>query len=595
MADSADFNNSAQYVNFNVTNLDRDAFIFHKYNLNLSYDGIRLKWNNTFKELQEFFQNTVGLNGKWISPGGSSKRYIDADFDLIANWYSGKQNSLLFQGKDGSLLREFLINLFTQAAVLNCPDKTQSQLDNIDIESRSPSTSFVEGICDYTNDVDTPKVKKDAISVADVSSIEELEHFIDNSYQNMSVLNTDYYVLKSTPLRLNSNNISSAIEMRVSKIENRIECEMEKLLARISEQDQIIDVNKQEVHRLSSENLHLKSRILNLEEMIISQDKISNEKASVEMSNKNECIIIENECTLIDDHIYNNPGSDITIQAVKPNRAISEVVSQNEENYLNTDSVHINNSLEDSCLTVQSTSVNDTNNIAYEVNVCTEGVTYNINNNCHNNKCKINEVEQIEHNTNNKTNKTKTPGDESNDPQCNLNFHLESLPQLSLGNLPLIETFKPDSNRKKKEISLKERNSTKSQVADQVDEVTNQLSINTSQSINSNLNLNCVKEVKTHKQVHVKSKNVIQDMSGDQVSDLTRQLPRNNLVNASDCDSDHRRYNIPVRITHRPNNGHLSRRSTRRRKYFFRRGAKRHRPPGWPEFLELVKQITTTV
>ena len=63
MAESADFNNSAQYVNFNVTNLDRDAFIFHKYNLNLSYDGIRLKWNNSFKELQEFFQNTVGLNG----------------------------------------------------------------------------------------------------------------------------------------------------------------------------------------------------------------------------------------------------------------------------------------------------------------------------------------------------------------------------------------------------------------------------------------------------------------------------------------------------------------------------------------------------
>ena len=50
MAESADFNNSAQYVNFNVTNLDRDAFIFHKYNLNLSYDGIRLKWNNTCKK-----------------------------------------------------------------------------------------------------------------------------------------------------------------------------------------------------------------------------------------------------------------------------------------------------------------------------------------------------------------------------------------------------------------------------------------------------------------------------------------------------------------------------------------------------------------
>ena len=199
MAESADFNNYAQYVNFNVTNLDRDAFKFHKYNLNLSYDGIRLKWNSTHKELLEFIQNTVGLNGKWISPGGSSKRNIDADFDLIANWYPGKQNSLLFQGKDGSLLREFLINLFTQVAVLNCPDKNQSQPDNIDMVGRSLLTSFVESICDYTNDVDTPKAKKDAISVVDVSSIEELEYFVDNLYQNMSVLNTDHYVLESTP------------------------------------------------------------------------------------------------------------------------------------------------------------------------------------------------------------------------------------------------------------------------------------------------------------------------------------------------------------------------------------------------------------
>ena len=45
MADSAVLNDSAQYVNFNVANLDLDTFILHKYNLNLLYDGIRLKWN----------------------------------------------------------------------------------------------------------------------------------------------------------------------------------------------------------------------------------------------------------------------------------------------------------------------------------------------------------------------------------------------------------------------------------------------------------------------------------------------------------------------------------------------------------------------
>ena len=142
-------NSSAQYINFNVGNLDHDAFILHKYNLNLSYDGIGLKWSNAFEEFQRFFRNTAGLSSKWISPSGNSKRYIDNDFDLIANWYRGKQNSLLFQGRDGSLLKEFSINLFTQASVLNRPDnETQSPADNVDIiENRSLSTVQVIGNC----------------------------------------------------------------------------------------------------------------------------------------------------------------------------------------------------------------------------------------------------------------------------------------------------------------------------------------------------------------------------------------------------------------------------------------------------------------
>ena len=45
--------------------------------------------------------------------------------------------------------------------------------------------------------------------------------------------------------------------------------------------------------------------------------------------------ITENECTLTDDHIYNNFGFKTTIQAVKLDKAISEVVVQNE--YLNID------------------------------------------------------------------------------------------------------------------------------------------------------------------------------------------------------------------------------------------------------------------
>lgn len=80
-----------------------------------------------------------------------------------------------------------------------------------------------------------------------------------------------------------------------------------------------------------------------------------------------------------------------------------------EENSLKANcTISVNNSLDDSCLIVHST--NDTNNLACDTNVCTEGANYNINNNCYNNKCKTNEVEPIEHKTNNKTNKAKTLG-----------------------------------------------------------------------------------------------------------------------------------------------------------------------------------------
>ena len=68
------------------------------------------------------------------------------------------------------------------------------------------------------NDVDIPKAKEVVISVADVSSIEELEDFIDNPFQNISVLpcaiNTNQDFLKSTPLRLNIDNDSSTVDTK---------------------------------------------------------------------------------------------------------------------------------------------------------------------------------------------------------------------------------------------------------------------------------------------------------------------------------------------------------------------------------------------
>ena len=77
----------------------------------LVHDGNKLKWVKDFDSLQNFVENTVGLTGKWRSPGGKAKNFNSSNADLSATWYPGKQNSLLFQGKDGELFKNYLLRL----------------------------------------------------------------------------------------------------------------------------------------------------------------------------------------------------------------------------------------------------------------------------------------------------------------------------------------------------------------------------------------------------------------------------------------------------------------------------------------------------
>ena len=75
----------------------------------LSYNGKQFRWANDFESLMNFIQ-TIGINGKWSSPGGKSKKFVSSDLDLIVTWYYGKQGSLLFRGEHADIVRKFLIN-----------------------------------------------------------------------------------------------------------------------------------------------------------------------------------------------------------------------------------------------------------------------------------------------------------------------------------------------------------------------------------------------------------------------------------------------------------------------------------------------------
>ena len=102
---------SVECLNPWIGNLNSEVIRLHKDCSDLVYEANRLKWFNTFDTLKKFIKETIGLPGKWTSPGSNSKKFTSSKSDLILTWYSGKQKTLLFQGKDGNSLKETLINV----------------------------------------------------------------------------------------------------------------------------------------------------------------------------------------------------------------------------------------------------------------------------------------------------------------------------------------------------------------------------------------------------------------------------------------------------------------------------------------------------
>ena len=63
-------------------------------------DG-KLVWMNDLESLKKFVENVLKLQGKWLTPGGNTKQFKCSNCNVIINWYSKKQQTLNFQGRDG--------------------------------------------------------------------------------------------------------------------------------------------------------------------------------------------------------------------------------------------------------------------------------------------------------------------------------------------------------------------------------------------------------------------------------------------------------------------------------------------------------------
>lgn len=75
----------------------------------LHFNGDKLSWSNDLESLKNF----VGffLQGKWLTPCGSTKQFKSSNGNVIINWYNKKQQTLNFQGRDGPALRDKLVEL----------------------------------------------------------------------------------------------------------------------------------------------------------------------------------------------------------------------------------------------------------------------------------------------------------------------------------------------------------------------------------------------------------------------------------------------------------------------------------------------------
>ena len=106
---------------------------------NVIYDGSRLKWCSDLTSLKTFVTEVLCQSGKWCSPGGYSKKFISSNAELTLTWNQGKQNTLLFQGKDGNLVRDKFVSLCQAQSCTLKLSYGQEQALSIDSEISMPT------------------------------------------------------------------------------------------------------------------------------------------------------------------------------------------------------------------------------------------------------------------------------------------------------------------------------------------------------------------------------------------------------------------------------------------------------------------------
>ena len=116
--------------------------------------GERLIWRSDLESLKKFVESCLQQQGKWTLPGGDTKQFKSSNNKLVITWYNKKQHTLVFQGQDGPVLKEKLVQ-----------DKLETKTDSAD---RSASHDEIK----QTTDAEVDSVSEDSL----LAELDDIKH-----------------------------------------------------------------------------------------------------------------------------------------------------------------------------------------------------------------------------------------------------------------------------------------------------------------------------------------------------------------------------------------------------------------------------------
>ena len=301
----------------------------------LVYDRTRIKWNRDLGSLRNFVENILGFTGVWKSTGGKSKQFTNSNSDVIITWYPGKLNSLTFNGKNGEAVKKALVTIIDNDCAMNATSSSDSScytITDTSIDTESPSDFMCTGLnlsetmnevakSSTVNDGDVTG-SVDGVLASDCSTLEELENFIDRSFKNMGKL-PPKSIDGSTPSRKLYDSKSDTLAERFETLKMEIESGVLLLKAELSEQTQITNACKQDIYKLTNENLFLKSRLNELDEKVFVNKSIPCCKGNAQTAASNDdnlqsaTVTVSDSSTVTIRQSSNNPRLSVNEQPIK--------------------------------------------------------------------------------------------------------------------------------------------------------------------------------------------------------------------------------------------------------------------------------------